>query len=68
MHETLIQQIIQHFGSLDNVPEEFKPFLSEINQMLINGVVPAGQAGEGPLAEAPPVGADLQNLWYESNS
>jgi hypothetical protein len=32
----------------------------------INGVVPVGQPEAGPLAEAPPVGADMQNLWYES--
>jgi len=32
----------------------------------INGVVPVGQPEAGPLAEAPPVGADVQNLWYES--
>jgi len=32
----------------------------------INGAVPVGQPETGPLAEAPPVGADLQNLWYES--
>jgi len=32
----------------------------------VNGIVPVGQPEEGPLAEAPPVGADLQNLWYES--
>ncbi len=31
----------------------------------INGVVPVGQPAAGPLAEAPPVGADVQNLWYE---
>ncbi len=31
----------------------------------INGVVPVGQPEAGPLAEAPPVGADVQNLWYE---
>jgi hypothetical protein len=31
----------------------------------INGTVPVGQPEVGPLAEAPPVGADLQNLWYE---
>ena len=31
----------------------------------INGIVPAGQPEAGPLAEAPPVGADVQNLWYE---
>ena len=41
------------------VPAEF--FLE------INGVVPVGQPEVGPLAEAPPVGADLQNLWYKSN-
>jgi len=34
----------------------------------INGVVPVGQPEAGPLAEAPPVGADVQNLWYESRS
>ena len=32
----------------------------------INGVVSVGQPEAGPLAEAPPVGADLQNLWYET--
>ena len=31
----------------------------------INGVVPVGQPEAGPLAEAPPVGADVQNLWYD---
>jgi len=40
------------------VPAEFS--------MEINGVVPVGQPEAGPLAEAPPVGADVQNLWYES--
>jgi hypothetical protein len=34
----------------------------------INGVVPVGQPEAGPLAEAPAVGADLQNLWYKSKS
>lgn len=34
--------------------------------LVINGVVPVGQSETGPLAEAPPVGADVQNLWYES--
>ncbi len=32
----------------------------------INGVVPIGRPEAGPLAKAPPVGADLQNLWYET--
>jgi hypothetical protein len=41
------------------VPAEF--FLE------INGIVPVGQLKAGPLAEAPPVGADVQNLWYESS-
>ena len=40
------------------VPAEFS--------LEINGVVPVGQPEAGPLAEAPPVGADLQNLWYET--
>jgi hypothetical protein len=39
------------------VPAEFS--------LEINGTVPVGQPEVGPLAEAPPVGADLQNLWYE---
>jgi hypothetical protein len=39
------------------VPAEFS--------LEINGVVPVGQPEGGPLAEAPPIGADLQNLWYE---
>ncbi len=39
------------------VPAEFS--------LEINGVVPVGQLEAGPLAEAPPAGADLQNLWYE---
>jgi len=39
------------------VPAEFS--------LEINGVTPVGQPEVGPLAEAPPVGADLQNLWYE---
>jgi hypothetical protein len=30
----------------------------------VNGTVPAGQPEAGPLADAPPVGADLQNLWF----
>jgi hypothetical protein len=40
------------------VPAEFS--------LEINGIVPVGQPEAGPLAEAPPVGADVQNLWYES--
>ncbi|MBC8263327.1 MAG: hypothetical protein H8E47_04295 [Anaerolineales bacterium] len=39
------------------VPDEFS--------LEINSVVPVGQPEAGPLAEAPPVGADVQNLWYE---
>jgi hypothetical protein len=31
----------------------------------INGIEPVGQPEVGPLAEAPPVGSDLQNVWYE---
>ena len=43
------------------VPAEFS--------LEINGLVPVGQLEAGPLAEAeaPPVGADVQNLWYESS-
>jgi hypothetical protein len=44
------------------VPTEFS---AENIALEINGVVPVGQPEAGPLAEAPPVGADVQNLWYE---
>jgi hypothetical protein len=40
------------------VPSEF--------MLEINGLIPVGQPEAGPLAEAPPVGADVQNLWYEA--
>jgi hypothetical protein len=33
--------------------------------VAINGVEPLGRAEVGPVAEAPPIGADLQNLWFE---
>lgn len=33
-------------------------------QLEIGGIVPVGKAETGPLAGAPPLGADLQNLWY----
>ena len=39
------------------VPAEFS--------LEINGVTPVGRPEAGPLAEAPPVGADVQNLWYK---
>jgi hypothetical protein len=32
----------------------------------INGITPVGEPQVGPLAEAPPIGGDLQNLWYLS--
>jgi hypothetical protein len=40
------------------VPAEFS--------LAINGTVPVGKLEAGPLANAPPVGVDLQNLWYET--
>jgi len=33
-------------------------------RLEIGGIVPVGRAEVGPLAGAPPLGADLQNLWY----
>ncbi len=30
----------------------------------INGITPVGELEVGPLAEAPPIGGDVQNLWY----
>ena len=39
------------------VPAEFS--------LEINDAIPAGHPEAGPLAEAPAVGADVQNLWYE---
>jgi len=44
------------------VPAEFS---AENIASEINGVAPVGQPEVGPLAEAPPVGADVQNLWYD---
>jgi hypothetical protein len=38
------------------VPEDFR--------LEINGLAPVGELGLGPLGEAPPIGADLQNVWY----
>lgn len=32
----------------------------------INGKTPVGEARVGPLADAPPIGGDLQNLSYLS--
>jgi hypothetical protein len=34
--------------------------------LQINGITPEGEPRLGPLAEAPPIGADVQNLWYLS--
>jgi len=34
--------------------------------LLINGCSPVGRPDIGPLAGAPPLGADLQNLWFET--
>jgi len=42
------------------VPGEFS--------LEINGLVPVGRPEAGPLAEAPPAGADLQNLWYDTST
>ncbi len=38
------------------LPEDFR--------LEINGLAPVGELGRGPLDEAPPIGADLQNVWY----
>jgi hypothetical protein len=40
------------------VPDEFS--------LEINGIAPVGEPEAGPVAEAPPVGADLQNVWYQT--
>jgi hypothetical protein len=34
--------------------------------LRINDRIPVGRPETGPLADAPPIGADLQNLWYET--
>lgn len=34
--------------------------------LLVNGRSPVGRPETGPLTDAPPIGADLQNLWYET--
>lgn len=37
-------------------------------ELRINGRAPVGALELGPLSEAPPVGADLQNTWFEARS
>jgi hypothetical protein len=50
----------------ENVTEVGAFAVPEAFSLLINGQTPIGKADIGPLAEAPPVGADLQNLWYQT--
>ena len=71
---TTLTLSLRDFGSPKAYVREVKEGLTEVGAFAvpaeftleINGVVPVGQPEVGPLAEAPPVGADVQNLWYES--
>jgi hypothetical protein len=55
-----VRQVSKHVTEVGAfaVPDEFS--------LEINGIAPVGQPEAGPLEEAPPVGADLQNLWYQT--
>ena len=54
-----VRQVSEHVTEVGAfaVPDDFS--------LEINSVIPVGHPEAGPLAGAPPVGADLQNLWYE---
>jgi hypothetical protein len=51
-----VNERLREVGSLA-VPERFR--------LTINGHTPAGSLEMGPLNDAPPIGADLQNLWFQ---
>jgi len=54
-----VRQVNEHITEVGAfaVPAEFS--------LEINEVAPVGLPEAGPLEEAPPVGGDIQNLWYE---
>jgi hypothetical protein len=52
-----VNELVTEVGAFTE-PDQFS--------LVINGCTPIGHPEMGPLAEAPPVGADLQNLWYET--
>jgi hypothetical protein len=70
---TIFTFSLQDFGPPKAYVREVNERLTEVGafavpagfSLEINGVVPVGQPEVGPLAEAPPVGADVQNLWYD---
>jgi len=70
---TALTLSLRDFGSPKAYVREINERLTEVGafavpaefSLEINGIAPVGQPEVGPLAEAPPVGADLQNLWYE---
>jgi hypothetical protein len=72
---TTLTLSLRDFGSPKAYVREVNERLTEVGafavpaefSLEINGVVPVGQPEVGPLAEAPPLGADVQNLWYESS-
>jgi hypothetical protein len=74
MNGTTLTLSLQGFGPPRAYVREVNERVTEVGAFVvpaefsleINGVLPVGQPEAGPLAEAPPVGADLQNLWYES--
>lgn len=61
------------FGSPRAYVRDVSPRLREVGAMAvpdrfeldINGRRPVGEPEIGPLSDAPPVGADLQNVWFE---
>ena len=65
---------LQGFGSPRAYVREVSDLVTEVGafcepeeySLVINGCSPVGRPETGPLADAPPIGADLQNLWYET--
>jgi hypothetical protein len=71
---TTLTLSLRGFGSPKAYVREVNELVTEVGafsesdeySLVINGCSPVGQPEAGPLADAPPIGADLQNLWYET--
>jgi hypothetical protein len=71
---TTLTLSLRGFGPPNAYVREVSELVTEVGafcepdeySLVINGCCPVGQLETGPLADAPPIGADLQNLWYET--
>ena len=55
MHQLLKRQLEQHFGSLDNVPEDLKPFIEAVNQVYTQYGEPEPRRQPGRSGRVPTV-------------